>query len=110
MASSFDRVGRRADDISAIQPLSGPTRPRKTADSDLPDIYRSKGFVDDLKTGRWMLVPCKFCCGLGAMTTLADPGANSLRIQIDAGARGVVLEPPALATLRDPIAGHAEPF
>jgi hypothetical protein len=50
-----------ADDrseASGIKPLSGPTKPRKhLIDPDLPDIYRSKGFVDDLKTGRWMLIP-----------------------------------------------------
>lgn len=47
---------------SEVKPLAGrPGRrpkPKSSAD-DLPEIYRSKGFVDDLKTGRWMLVPCK---------------------------------------------------
>jgi hypothetical protein len=46
------------NEASGIKPLSGPTKPRKhLIDPDLPDIYRSKGFVDDLKTGRWMLIP-----------------------------------------------------
>jgi hypothetical protein len=46
------------NEASGIKPLSGPTKPRKhLIDPDLPAIYRSKGFVDDLKTGRWMLIP-----------------------------------------------------
>ncbi|WVN90181.1 uncharacterized protein L203_105417 [Cryptococcus depauperatus CBS 7841] len=36
-------------------PANGP-RPRKSRD-DLPALYRSKGFWQDLKTGSWMLVP-----------------------------------------------------
>ncbi|WWD18964.1 hypothetical protein CI109_103421 [Kwoniella shandongensis] len=41
---------------SEVQPLSGKPRPAKRK-AELPDIYRSKGFWDDLKSGRWMLVP-----------------------------------------------------
>ncbi|WWC93633.1 hypothetical protein V866_000468 [Kwoniella sp. B9012] len=45
---------------SEVKPLSGKPRPksRKRRDAnDLPDNYHSRGFWDDLKTGRWMLVP-----------------------------------------------------
>jgi hypothetical protein len=40
-----------------VKPLpAGPPRVRR---SELPEQYESKGFWGDLKTGRWMLVPCK---------------------------------------------------
>ncbi|RSH88614.1 hypothetical protein EHS25_002841 [Saitozyma podzolica] len=41
---------------SEIKPLSGPPRPRRKPD-DLPELYHSKGLWNDLKTGRWMLIP-----------------------------------------------------
>jgi hypothetical protein len=45
---------------SGVKPLSGPAKPRRNnvIDPDLPDMYRSLGFWNDLKTGRWMLIPC----------------------------------------------------
>lgn len=53
------RANVRNEASTGIKPLSGPIKPRRKdlIDPDLPDIYRSKGFVDDLKTGRWMLIP-----------------------------------------------------
>ncbi|WWC71695.1 uncharacterized protein I206_105653 [Kwoniella pini CBS 10737] len=45
--------------VSEVKPLSGKPRPkkRKASKDDLPDNYISRGFWDDLKTGRWMLIP-----------------------------------------------------
>ncbi|KAK8854891.1 hypothetical protein IAR55_003630 [Kwoniella newhampshirensis] len=47
------------DSTSEVQPLSGASRPKgaKNGKSEMPAIYRSKGFWDDLQSGRWMLVP-----------------------------------------------------
>ena len=90
---------------SEIKPLSGTARPRKSAESDLPDMYRSKGFLNDLRTGRWMLIPC----------TLSHPDQcaplmdGSLCIQVDASTRGALLESPALAALWRPGARDAKP-
>lgn len=41
-----------------VQPLFGPPRPR-TAD-DLPARYNTLGFWEDIRTGRWMLVPREY--------------------------------------------------
>ena len=38
-----------------MKPLAGKSRPR--SGSARPSHYVSRGFVDDLRTGRWMLVP-----------------------------------------------------
>ncbi|WVQ74831.1 hypothetical protein IAR50_004438 [Cryptococcus sp. DSM 104548] len=41
-----------------VKPLSSRPRPaRNGRKDDLPDLYHSKGFLDDLVTGKWMLVP-----------------------------------------------------
>jgi acyl-CoA-dependent ceramide synthase len=42
-----------------VKPLTGPKRPRQD-DSQIPERYRSLGFWEDVRTGRWMLVPCEF--------------------------------------------------
>lgn len=42
---------------SEVQPLPK-GKPRPSSDG-LPERYHSLGFKTDLKTGRWMLVPCE---------------------------------------------------
>ncbi|WRT68271.1 uncharacterized protein IL334_005247 [Kwoniella shivajii] len=46
---------------SEVKPLSGKSRPlnrkKPRHENDLPDNYISRGFKNDLKTGRWMLIP-----------------------------------------------------
>ncbi|ORY35426.1 putative phingosine N-acyltransferase protein [Naematelia encephala] len=41
---------------SEVKPLRGSTRPRRSPDA-LPETYESLGFLKDVQTGRWMLVP-----------------------------------------------------
>lgn len=42
-----------------VKPLNGRPRPKRAiSNADLPELYKTKGFVGDLKSGRWMLVPC----------------------------------------------------
>lgn len=38
-----------------VQPLKGATRPNP---DHLPERYQSLGLWRDIKSGRWMLVPC----------------------------------------------------
>jgi acyl-CoA-dependent ceramide synthase len=43
---------------SEVKPL--PAGPRRSSrKNELPEQYTSRGFWGDLKTGRWMLVPCE---------------------------------------------------
>jgi hypothetical protein len=59
--STLNPIASNAVEGSEVKPLSGPSRPKKAAlgRDDLPEFYHSRGLKDDLKTGRWMLVPCK---------------------------------------------------
>lgn len=41
---------------SEVKPLPGRKRVRRDPDA-LPEMYKTRGFWDDLKTGRWMLIP-----------------------------------------------------
>jgi hypothetical protein len=46
---------------SEVKPLDGPSRPRKSKDA-LPEMFYSQGFLKDLRTGRWMAIPCESRC------------------------------------------------
>lgn len=83
-------------------------------------MYRSKGFVEDLKSGRWMLIPCALLANSPRIVAVPLSAVGyplrcsltlspSLRFQIDAGTRRAVLESPIAATLRCLVQGHAQP-
>ncbi|KAK4687945.1 hypothetical protein P7C73_g2164, partial [Tremellales sp. Uapishka_1] len=58
ISQALDQVplnGYSAEGSSQVKPLSGAIKPRKV--HVLPEIYLTRGLWNDVKTGRWMLVP-----------------------------------------------------
>jgi len=55
--SQLTPVGAAPEGASSLEVKPLPAGPPRRKKSELPEQYQSKGFLGDLKTGRWMLVP-----------------------------------------------------